>query len=162
MESNATGSVKIQRLDHGEPPAAVLEQQKKLEEFLKPEAAHPGPVAESSRAGSDAGELIGDSLGVSMRIRPAGSERVTLEYVPEDPKMPAFGLEFLVGEVCYRPNYVSLLIMSDLGFKPTALMKFNLKHGSKTTPVIFAGAEFEFQTVGVRGISFIVDKKRTP
>lgn len=96
-------------------------------------------------------------MGRQVNLNP---ERVELEYIPDKPDVPAFRLGFTVGEVCVRDNYVSMLIISDIGFNPTTTMKFDLKYRGKVIPVIFAGAEFEFQTVGIRGISFLVDRNR--
>ena len=84
--------------------------------------------------------------------------RIGLEYVPDQPNQPSFSLEFDVGEVCVREHYISLLVTSDLGFKPTETMRFRLKFGNRMYPVIFAGSEFEFKSVQVRGISFLRDK----
>lgn len=151
--------------DHGEVPEAVALQQKALEAALESGAPLSStPVVTPPRAETAPEEEATNPTVVNPMT--AGKpifkkiERVELEYVPDGPNIPAFNLAFSVGEVCYREHYVSMLIVTDLGFKPTSTMKFNMKHGSKTIPVIFAGAEFEFQTLGIRGISFLVDKKR--
>ena len=153
--------------DHGHPPDSVTQQN----ELLKAALASGSPVSEPNSAPTDTPEETpNDTPSASAPIvvdpRTAGPpifkkiERVELEYVPDKPDVPSFNLSFAVGEVCYREHYVSMLIVSDLGFKPTTTMKFNMKHGGKIISVIFAGAEFEFQTLGIRGISFLVDKKR--
>jgi hypothetical protein len=158
--------------DYGNPPDAVREQEQHIASLVTAPApvsvadaavVQPGARIESPTEETIAGEtIISPAVPISSSNGPTfkNQERVELEYVPDSPNTPAFRLSFTVGEVCVREHYVSMLIITDLGFKPTTTMKFNLKHKGKTIPVIFAGAEFEFQTIGVRGISFLIDKKR--
>jgi len=159
--------------DYGTPPDSVREQEQRIASLTTVPA--PASVADASvgKPGvrietppSDEDDPVsGPVAAPTPQVAANGpvfknQERVELEYVPETPNLPAFRLSFTVGEVCIREHYISMLIITDLGFKPTSTMKFDLKHKGKTIPVIFAGAEFEFQTVGVRGISFLIDKKR--
>lgn len=151
--------------DHGKAPDAVALQSAALQAAL--DAGDPSsepvtpPVSKDLRPNDEtaATPIVVDPLNAGKPIFKK-IERVELEYVPDKPDSPAFNLTFSVGEVCYREHYVSMLIVSDLGFKPTNTMKFNMKHNGRSMAVIFAGAEFEFQTLGIRGISFLVDKKR--
>jgi hypothetical protein len=99
-----------------------------------------------------------DTISV-LRRRSQPIEKVELEYVPES-NHPAFKLTFNVNEVCIRDNYISLLLTGDMGFMPASMMHFMLKYRDQSWPVIFVGAEFEFQTVQVHGISFLIDKNR--
>jgi hypothetical protein len=95
------------------------------------------------------------------RIRPSTIEKVEMTFVPEDGvTIPGFKLTFKVSDICQRPHYISMLITDELGFQPSATMRFDLKFRGQLVPVIFMGAEFEFQSLGVRGISFLVDSKR--
>lgn len=96
------------------------------------------------------------------RVRPGKAEKVELTFVqdPEGTSIPVFKLTFNVSDICVRDHYISMLITDELGFQPSATMRFDLKFRGKTMPVIFMGAEFEFQSLGVRGISFLVDQKR--
>lgn len=158
--------------DYGTPPDSVREQEQRIASLTTVPApssvadasvGKPGVQIEAPPADEDEAPT---APTVTQASTPSNApvfknqERVELEYVPETPNLPAFRLSFTVGEVCIREHYISMLIITDLGFKPTSTMKFDLKHKGKTIPVIFAGAEFEFQTVGVRGISFLIDKKR--
>ncbi len=69
--------------------------------------------------------------------------------------VPSFKFEFEVVEVCVKANYISLWLASNLGFELAATMQFMLRYEDKEYPVIFAGAEFEFQSIKMRGISFL-------
>ena len=158
--------------DYGTPPDSVREQEQRIASLTTVPApasvadasvGKPGVRIETPPSDDDEPSVVPVApVPSSAANAPVfkNQERVELEYVPETPNLPAFRLSFTVGEVCIREHYISMLIITDLGFKPTSTMKFDLKHNGKTIPVIFAGAEFEFQTVGVRGISFLIDKKR--
>lgn len=157
--------------DYGSPPDTVVAQEERISSAI---ASQQTPISVADPAVTKPGAQIEsppaeeDETPETPPSRQPGhpgpvfksTERVELEYVPETPNLPAFRLSFTVGEVCIREHYISMLIVTDIGFKPTTTMKFDLKHKGKTIPVIFAGAEFEFQTVGIRGISFLIDKKR--
>lgn len=147
-------------IDHGSPPDVILRQQEKVNQILKSDGGSVGPAEE-----------LGDSPALEAPVPPVTiplpvirrpllpTERVSLQFVPETGSVPAFKLEFDVVEVCVKEYYVSLLIASDLGFEPAGTMKFRLTYKGSMYPVIFAGAEFEFKSVNVRGISFLRDKK---
>lgn len=169
MVSNT--AVAFSSIDHGQPPESVRQQAERTESLvLGRTSTSPRSVADPALAGSapeavsqDVSTLNPDvpsSSPASPKLVHTQSERVELDYVSERPEIPSFQLAFTVGEVCIRENYISMLIISDLGFKPSTTMRFTLKYRGKMLPVIFAGAEFEFQTVGVRGISFLIDRSR--
>ena len=150
----------ITGLDHGTPPASLSDQNALVSSLIDLGQAIVTRQAEQT-VESGAGEAVAEPpFPTPLPVTHTRQERVELEYVPDKSDLPAFRLAFTVGEVCIRENYVSMLIVSDLGFKPTSTMKFDLKYRGKVLPVIFAGAEFEFQTVGVRGISFLIDRNR--
>ena len=166
----------LRGLDHGEPPAALREQEERIAELTQPAQKHvpvvPSVADKSVKVRQAEIEAPTDDDPAGAAAEPqteAGparpvftrQEKVELAYIPERAEFPTFRLTFQVGEVCFRENYVSMLIVSDLGFKPTATMKFDMTYKGKVTPVVFAGAEFEFQTVGIRGISFLIDKQRS-
>ena len=96
-------------------------------------------------------------------VAPSKIEKVELTYVADPEKdTPGFKLTFKVLDICVRDNYISLALPPDgeFNFQPGMTMRFDLKFRGQLKPVIFAGSEFEFQSLGVRGISFIVDSKR--
>lgn len=161
--------VKTLGFDYGTPPDSVLDQERRIKALSG--GLTPKSVADDSVSlpGAPIEGLLdeqpnGETLSVEQPVlKPAiktQTERVELEYVPENSSLPSFRLSFMVGDVCIREHYVSMLIVTDLGFQPNASMRFNLKYRGRVIPVIFLGAEFEFPTVGIRGISFLIDDKR--
>lgn len=166
-QTNQNAVVKpIVGLDTGEPPAAVLQHQEKLKAMLagEPPRKIPGAVKASDEVPTQ--PIVVPPIATPRPTVAAppefkNTEKVELTYFTGNPDVPSFSLNFMVGEVCFREHYISMLIVSDIGFKPTNTMRFDLKHKGKIYHVIFAGAEFEFQTLGVRGISFLVDKTRS-
>jgi hypothetical protein len=134
----------------GTPPQSVIDQQ--LREAALSRAEIPPLDMEDIKL------AVRRDIPVAPAARP--TEMVELTYVPDRPEVPSFRIKFPVLEVCERDHYVSLLLVSETGFTPTAMMKFDLTYKRNTVPVIFAGAEFEFQTISARGISFLVDQAR--
>lgn len=158
------GPVALRGLDHGQIPPALKAQQERIAALTSnnPAPTRPASVSDATVESrkdeiESPTEPVHDPAPPPARSR---HEKVELTYVPHRPDYPSFKMTFNVGEVCFREHYVSMLIVSDLGFKPTATMNFDLSYRGVVTPVVFAGAEFEFQTVGVRGISFLIDKQR--
>ena len=166
--AGASTPVAFSSIDHGQPPDAVRQQAERTELLVLGQSPKtPMSVADPALTGSasesvsqDVATLADTPAAALPKVVHVQQERVELDYVSDRPEVPSFQLAFTVGEVCIRENYISMLIVSDLGFKPSTTMKFTLKHRGKSIPVIFAGAEFEFQTVGVRGISFLIDRSR--
>ncbi len=155
-------------IDHGTPPVEVLQQQARLKDLLESDGVSvpaEAPPQSSDTAKASNGRLPTpdnvpgdqeDGQVIAPRKRPIAMQRVSLQL--KQPGMPSFKLEFDVVEVCIKPYYISLWLASSLGFEPSSTMKFELRYKEKSYPVIFAGAEFEFQTVAIRGISFLRDK----
>lgn len=147
----------------GDPPSAVMHQQAKVESLLASDGS-PDELPETNGAkvsASHHSEGAARWPGPSEIKRAVVTETIRLEFVPPPGQsgIPSFRLKIDVGEVCITEYYISLLVTSDLGFEPAGTMKFKLTHGEKVYPVIYAGCEFEFKTVGVRGISFLRDKQ---
>ncbi len=157
-------------LDHGTPPSEVLREQERIAALLnRDEAVEVTEVSTGEtrrspgfrRSSDRIVEMLPDLETAKQAILSCPAERVSLEFVPEQSGVPGFQLEFDVHEVCVREHYISLLVASDLGFKPSATMKFLLRYQKDTYHVIFAGAEFEFKTLDIRGISFLRDPAKT-
>jgi hypothetical protein len=148
-------------IPHGDPPIAVQQQQSQIKALLTSDGA-PEIPPETNGSKSLTPHYPDDKI---RRIEPSPvkpvmvTETVRLEFVPPgNVGMPIFRLKIDVGEVCITEYYISLLVVSDLGFEPTGTMKFKLTHGENVYPVIFAGCSFEFKSVGIRGVSFLRDK----
>lgn len=149
--------------DPGIPPESVQRQNEELQRILKSGEPVPGSKTDEPVEESDSGGPEPMFYTPKVNVPPPGfkSEKVDLEYVSDDPKLPGFVLTFQVSEVCIRSHYISLLLVTDMGFRPQGTVRFILRYRRQNFPVIFVGAEFEFQTVNVRGISFLIDKNRT-
>ena len=152
--------------DFGKPPDAVVAHQEHLQRIVSG-AAQVTPPADPS-ALPPAAEESGDEEAAAPTPVPQTpspksrrTDTVTLTFVPEKPELPSFKVSFQVSEACVRETYISLLIASDFQISPSHLMKFDLVYRGQCYPVIFAGSEFEFSSQGIRGISFLVDRKRT-
>jgi hypothetical protein len=149
-------------IPHGKPPLAVQKQQSQIDALLTSDGS-PEIQPETNGVAVVAPNHSDDRI---RRVDPSPTkpamvtEIVRLEFVPAPGHdgMPIFRLKIDVGEVCITEYYISLLVVSDLGFEPTGTMKFKLTHGENVYPVIFAGCSFEFKSVGIRGVSFLRDK----
>lgn len=167
----------MQQFDPGTPPSTTTEQQERIEALVRGSSLSDMDVSDPNALGAPISDMTEMPAAVpeqspsipaasvasapgSVIARPKKLERVELEYIPATPNVPGFKLAFTVGEVCVREHYLSLWIITDIGFKPTDTMRFNLSYNGRVYPVIFAGAEFEFQSAGIRGISFLIEKKR--
>ena len=167
----------MQQFDPGTPPASTTAQQDRIAALVRDSGLSALDVSDPNAINSvisDTAETetvaqvrsaIDPAVPVASVVaetmaKPKKLERVELEYIPATPNVPGFKLAFTVGEVCVREHYLSLWIITDIGFKPTDTMRFNLSYNGRVYPVIFAGAEFEFQSAGIRGISFLIEKKR--
>jgi len=151
--------------DPGVPPEAVLRRQAEIQKILESGESLTSTMPDQmtnipADSGSEPVVIQPPTVYVPSPSRPIRAEKVDLEYVSEDPKLPGFTLTFSVAEVCIRQYYISLMLVTDMGFQPTGLSKFNLKYRGKIYPVVFVGAEFEFQSVGIRGIAFLLDQDR--
>jgi hypothetical protein len=158
----------IPGLDTGSPPIAVIAEMKKRSASVASILGHVVPTGDLMIADQENQAPVPEPIPIlpepeikipAMPALPQArfTERVTLTSYPTE---MAFALNFSVYEICEREYYISLLIASDMQFRPAGKMSFDLTYRGKTVPVIFIGAEFEFQSVAVRGISFLVDKNR--
>jgi hypothetical protein len=150
--------------DPGVPPEAVIRQREEIQRLLDSGESVASDLPNQSTtiptSGSEPVVIPPPTIYTPAPVRAIKAEKVDLEYVSDDPKFPGFTLTFSVAEVCLRQYYISLMLVGDMGFRPTGMSKFNLKYRGKNYPVIFVGSEFEFQSVGIRGISFLLDKDR--
>ena len=135
-------------------PGGTTDKDPIIQEVPEPEMSHlPVVAVPNSGAG---GRLFFPEMAIPTdRVK-----RVELVSFSTDPGIPNFTLAFNVVEACIREHYISLMLATDMGFKPSGMAKFDLKYKNRSYPVIFVGAEFEFQSVKIRGISFLIDQDR--
>lgn len=146
-------------VDPGTPPDSVLQQERERQRALvEPPLTPPKPTPTTEVR----------SVVPPPPIRPAAVEApqrrevqiVRLVHTPDGAAGHGFTLDLHVVEVCIRDNFISLALSTGFTFRPEKPMSFVLTIGDHSYDVYFMGSEFEFPSLGIRGISFLRGKKK--
>lgn len=157
---------KVEVVARGQEPPEVRRQRLQQQAIMR--GATIEEVAESERASTP--EVTPEAVPAPsapterLPLRKAPTVQVVLEYAGVDnqagKRLGAFRLVLTVHkDICVRPNYISMLIASEVSLQPNDAMEFTMTIEQTRYQVYFVGGEFEFPSLGIRGISFLIKNR---